>query len=124
MVVLRGGRWAANPKPGRALQSPAFAYQGGGVQLNALHCYSPCGAFQIQSLRPLKRGVCPSCSRFLVGTPAEQPLASRPTLVSTTYGLHIPSSELYAIAPEIAPTGLGMLPMARFGSSCRVCDRR
>jgi hypothetical protein len=35
--------------------------------------------------------------------------------------MNMQSSELYAIAPEIALTSLRMLPIARFGSSSQVC---
>jgi hypothetical protein len=41
-------------------------------------------------------------------------------MIETAPGLHIPSSELYAMASEIAPTDFRMLPNTRFGSSNRV----
>jgi len=38
-------------------------------------------------------------------------------MIRTTRGLHIPSSELHAIAPEISPTDFRMLPSIRFDPS-------
>ena len=40
--------------------------------------------------------------------------------IGTTLGLHIPSSKLYVIASEIAPTEFRMLPSTRFAPSNRV----
>jgi hypothetical protein len=41
-------------------------------------------------------------------------------MIETAPGLPIPSSELYAMASEIAPTDFWMLPNTRFGRSNRV----
>ena len=41
-------------------------------------------------------------------------------MIETAPGLHIPSSELYAMASEIAPTDFRMLPNTRFGRSNRL----
>jgi hypothetical protein len=38
-------------------------------------------------------------------------------MIRTTRGLHIPSSELHAIASEIAPADFRMLPSIRFDPS-------
>jgi hypothetical protein len=41
-------------------------------------------------------------------------------MIGTTRGLHIPTSELYAIASEIALTEFRMLPSTRYAPSNRV----
>jgi hypothetical protein len=41
-------------------------------------------------------------------------------MIETAPGLPIPSSELYAMASEIAPTDFRMLPNTRFAPSNRV----